>query len=48
LFFLGFNNQKKFRIKILKRKRKMDVAPETWHFVAEAWHLATASKNMQL
>jgi hypothetical protein len=26
----------------------MDVAPEAWHFVAEAWHLATAFKNMQV
>jgi hypothetical protein len=49
LFFLVFNNnKKKFRTFFKKTKSKMDVAPEAWHFVAEAWHLATAFKNMQV
>jgi hypothetical protein len=48
LFFLVFKNQKKIQNLKKKRKKKIDVAPEACHFVAEAWHLATALKNMQL
>jgi hypothetical protein len=41
LFFLVFNNQEKIQNFFFKTKRKIDVVPEAWHFVAEAWHLAT-------
>jgi hypothetical protein len=47
-FFLFLTTKKKSRIFFKKTKGKIDVAPEAWHFVAEAWHLATALKNMQL
>jgi hypothetical protein len=40
--------EKKTRIFFKKTKRKIDVATEAWHFVAAAWHLATALKNMQV